>query len=127
MQSEMISPNDRLWAILSYIFAPLVGIIVLLLEEYKTRPFARYHAVQSIGFGVAAFVYVILFSIIYTILTALTFGLLGLCLWIFFFAPIVPAVYYAYRASQNRYFQIPVLTNFMVQQGWLMPPSAPLA
>ncbi len=122
MQIDEISPNDRLWAILSYIFAPLVGIIVLLIEEYKNRPFARYHGIQSIGFAVAAFAYTIVFSIIYTILTAVTFGLLGLCLWIFFFAPLIPAIYYAYQASQNRYFEIPWLTGFMIQQGWLTPP-----
>jgi uncharacterized membrane protein len=127
MQTTEISPNDRLWAILSYIFAPIVGIIVLLIEEYKNRPFARYHAIQSIGFGVAAIAYAILFTIIYTILTAITFGLLGLCLWIFYFAPLVLAIYYAYQASQNRYFTIPGLTDFMVQQGWLASPPAGFA
>ncbi|MCS6802566.1 MAG: DUF4870 domain-containing protein [Chloroflexota bacterium] len=124
MQSEAISPNDRLWAILSYIFTPIVGIIVLLLEDYKNRPFARYHAVQSIGFGIAIIAYFFLFTIVYTILTAITFGILGLCLWIFYFAPLIPMIYYAYQASQNRYFEIPALTNFMVQQGWLTRPPA---
>ena len=127
MQTIEISPNDRLWAILSYIFAPIVGIIVLLIEEYKNRPFARYHAIQSIGFGVAAIAYAILFTIIYTILTAITFGILGLCLWIFYFAPLVLAIYYAYQASQNRYFAIPGLTTFMVQQGWLTAPPTGFA
>jgi uncharacterized membrane protein len=117
-----IQPNDRLWAILSYIFAPLVGIIAMLIDEVKNRPFARFHAMQSIGFGVAAFAYSFIFTIIYICLTTITAGILGLCLWIGYFAPLIPAIYYAYQASQNKYFKIPLVTDFMVQQGWLTAP-----
>lgn len=122
VQSDAISPDDRLFAILSYLLTPIVGIIVLLIEDYKNRPYARYHAVQSIGFGVAVIAFTIVFTVVYLILTAVTFGILGLCLWIFYFAPLIPAIYYAYQASQNRYFEIPGITNFMIQQGWLSRP-----
>src|SRR3712207_5229728 len=47
------TPDDRLIALLSYltqVFIPLVmPVIVLLSESSKTRPFQRYHAVQSLG------------------------------------------------------------------------------
>ena len=38
-----ISSDDRLWAALTYIFSPLVPIILLLLDDYKNRPYLRYH------------------------------------------------------------------------------------
>ncbi len=99
--------DDKLWAALSYVFAPLIGIIVLLMEDKKSRPFIKFHAVQSIAASVA-------FWIVATILTTVTIGIGGICvplLWLVF-------LYWAYKAYQGEMVEIPVVTNFIKGQGW---------
>ncbi|MEW6094359.1 MAG: hypothetical protein AB1531_10390, partial [Chloroflexota bacterium] len=46
-----ITQDDKLWALLSYIFSPLSPLIVLLMEEKKSRPFIKFHAVQALILG----------------------------------------------------------------------------
>lgn len=102
-----LTSDDKLWAALSYVFAPIVGIIVLLMEDKKARPFIKFHAVQSIAVSVV-------FWIIATIITTVTIGFGGLCvpvLWLVF-------VYWAYQAYQGKMVNIPVVTNFIKNQGW---------
>jgi uncharacterized protein len=48
-----VTDDDKLWALLSWIFAPIVPIIVLLLEDKKTRPFIKYNAIQALILSVA--------------------------------------------------------------------------
>ena len=106
MTSELTS-DDKLWAALSYVFAPIVGIIVLLMEDKKNRPFVKFNAVQSIAAS-------IVFWIVATIITTVTIGFGGLCvpvLWLVF-------QYWAYQAYQGQSVNIPVVTNFIKQQGW---------
>jgi len=102
-----VTSDDKLWAALSYVFAPIVGIIVLLLEDKKTRPYIKFHAVQSIAASVVVWILV-------AIIATLTLGLGGLC------APLVWLVflYWAYQAYQGQTINIPVVTNFIKQQGW---------
>ena len=102
-----VTSDDKLWAALSYVFAPIVGIIVLLLEDKKNRPYIKFHAVQSIAASVVVW-------IIVDIIATLTLGLGGLC------APLVWLVflYWAYQAYQGQTINIPVVTNFIKQQGW---------
>jgi uncharacterized membrane protein len=115
--------NDRLMAALAYasqiIIPVIVPLIMLLSETSKSRPFQRFHAVQSLGFLVAMFIYEIVAAIVYTVLTIVSLGCLGLILWILFFLPIIPALYYAYLAYQGKRFDIPVVSNFMREQKWL--------
>jgi uncharacterized membrane protein len=102
-----ITSDDKLWAALSYVFAPIVGIIVLLMEDKKSRPFIKFHAVQSIVASIA-------FWIVATIITTVTIGFGGLCvpvLWLVF-------LYWAYQAYQGQMVNIPVLTNFIKGQNW---------
>ena len=99
--------DDKLWSALSYVFAPLVGIIVMLMEDKKSRPFVKFHAVQSIAASIA-------FWILATILTTVTVGFGGLCvpiLWLVF-------LYWAYQAYQGQMVNIPLVTNFIKGQGW---------
>lgn len=107
MHSPEISSDDKLWSALAYVFAPLVGIIVLLMEEKKARPFIKFHAVQSIAASV-------LFFIVAFVLSLFTFGVGGVCvsfLWLVF-------LYWAYKAYQGEYVQIPWLSDFIRSQGW---------
>ncbi len=98
--------DDRLWAALGYPI-PLVAIIVLLMEDKKSRPFIKFHAVQSIVANIAYF-------IVATILSTVTLGFGALCaipLWLVF-------LYWAYQAYQGQDVKIPMVSDFIRKQGW---------
>ncbi len=117
--SADINDNDKLMAALSYVFAPLVGVIVLLVESMKSRPYQKYHALQSIGLGVAIWIVLLVACICINIISAVTLGL-GCLLNVLLIVPFVAQLYYAYLAyAKPSYFEIPVVTQFMRQQGWL--------
>ena len=102
-----VTSDDKLWAALGYPIV-LISIIVLLMEEKKDRPFIKFHAVQSIVANVA-------FFIVATVLSVVTLGFGGFCvpvLWLVFF-------YWAYKAYQGEYVEIPIVTNFIKNQGWV--------
>ena len=50
--------DDKLWSALSYVFSPIVPIIMLLMEDKKARPFIKFHAVQSLAVGVVLIILV---------------------------------------------------------------------
>ncbi len=102
-----ITSDDKLWAALGYPIV-IVAIIVLLMEEKKDRPFIKFHAIQSIAANVA-------FFIIGIVLSLVTLGFGGICvpvLWLVFF-------YWAYKAYEGEYVEIPLVTNFIKNQGWV--------
>ncbi len=102
-----ITSDDKLWAAVGYPI-PLISIIVLLMEEKKNRPFIKYHAVQSIAFNIVLYVLIFLLSLI-------TLGFGAICaplLWLVVFWP-------AYQSYQGKYLELPVITNFIKNQGWV--------
>ena len=99
-----VSSDDKLWAALSYVFSPLVPIILLLMEEKKNQPFIKFHAVQSLAIGIVLIILV-------PILAMLTLGC-GAIIWFVMF-------YWAYKAYQGVIVDIPVITNFIKSQGWV--------
>jgi uncharacterized protein len=107
-QSSDVTSDDRLWATLAYILTPLVPIIILLMEDKKNRPYLRAHNGQALVLGLAEVILSIILSI-------LSFGILG-CV----FSIIVLAVniYFGIRANKGEVFEIPLITNFVRQQGW---------
>jgi len=120
-----ITDQDKLWSALSYVFAPLVGIIVLLMEENKKRPFQKYHAVQSIALAIVLWVLIVILEVIVMIATPLLAavtagigGIVGVCgccpivVWVLPF-------YYAYQSYQGVWIEIPMLTDFLKGQKWL--------
>jgi len=126
--SEDVIDSDRLMAALAYATQVVIPIVIpgimLLSEETKKRPFQKYHAVQSLGFLVATVIYEVLATIAFTGFTAITGGCLACVLWVLFPLPAIPAAYYAYQAYQGVYFEIPLLTEFLLQNKWLeMPPA----
>jgi uncharacterized membrane protein len=114
-----ITENDRLMALLAYIFGVIVPIIILVSEGMKNRPFQRYHAIQSLGLWVATLIYSVVACIVYFLLTTITFGILGLCLWIIFLLPLVPVILYGIKAYGGEWVVIPVVTDFVKGQGWV--------
>jgi len=120
-----ITENDKLMATISYPI-PLLAIVILLVEEMKGRAFQKYHAVQALVAGIALFIIVIVLScllgpVLGGIAGALTKGLLGFlgCLgllpWLLWFI----TLYWAYLSYQGQYFDIPVVTDFIKNQGWV--------
>ncbi len=101
-----VTSDDKLWAALAYVFSPIVPIILLLMEDKKNRPFIKAHNVQALVVGIALW-------IILTILSVVTCGL-GVILWVIWFV----MLYWAYKAYQGEYVTIPVVTDFVKQQGW---------
>lgn len=101
--SPDITSDDRLWAALSYFLAPIIGIIMLLMEDKKARPYINFHAVQSIAVS-------IVLIIVVPIIAVPTFGCGGV-LWLIMW-------WWAYKAYQGEEIKIPVITDFIKNQGW---------
>ncbi len=100
--SSDVTSDDKLWALLSYIFSPLVPIIVLMMEDKKNRPFLRTHAIQALALSIAYLITCVV--------------LIGCCL-----SPVylVAIIYYGIKAYNGEAISIPFLTDFCKQQKWL--------
>lgn len=108
-EEKVVDPNitseDKLWALLSYIFTPIVPVIILLLEDKKDRPFLKAHYPQALSFGL----------IMYVLTFALSFVFVGFCIGL---AGLVMCVIWGIKAYNGEYVEIPVLTDFVKKQGW---------
>ncbi|NLS80209.1 MAG: DUF4870 domain-containing protein [Chloroflexi bacterium] len=115
--------NDRLWAAAGYATQLLVPVVVpvimLLSESNKERDFQRYHAVHALTLLAVTVLYEIVATIVYSILSALSAGCLACIMWPIFLLPAVAFIYYAYLAYQGEYVQVPYMTQFLRDQGWL--------
>ncbi|MGH2626733.1 MAG: DUF4870 domain-containing protein, partial [Anaerolineales bacterium] len=105
--STDVTSDDKLWALLAYVFTPLVPIIIMLMPDKKDRPFLRAHNVQALVWGL---VNAVLGSILSTVLF-FCFGLPWLVIWGI-------GVYWGFKAYQGQYVTIPVVTDFVKKQGW---------
>lgn len=115
--------DDRLWAMLAYISQLLIPFLipalVLLVEPNRKRPFQRYHALQALGLAILAVLYEVAATLVFTVLTTISFGLLGCILWPIFLVPIPVFIWYGVLAFEGRRFEVPWLTSFLQDQGWL--------
>lgn len=94
-----VTSDDKLWAALCYVFWP-IAILMLLMEDKKSRPYINFHAVQSLVAG-----------IVLSVISAITFGIGCIVMLVM--------LYFAYKAYQGEQFEIPVLTKFIKDQGWV--------
>ncbi len=102
-----ITDDDKLWALLAYVFTPLIPIILMLLEDKKERPFIKAHNAQALAWGIVNLIGgTILSSILF-----FCFGLPSLLIW-------GVGVYWGWQAYQGEYVTIPVITDFVKGQGW---------
>jgi uncharacterized membrane protein len=105
-ENNVVDPNvtsdDKLWALLSYLFTPLIPIILLLIEDKKNRPFLKAHYPQALAWGVV----MIVISLI---------PILG---WIVAFVGFIMNIIWGIKAFNGEYVKIPVLTDFVAKQGW---------
>lgn len=101
-----ITDDDKLWSLLSWIFAPLVPIIVLLLEDKKGRPFIKYNAFNALIFSVIAYV---LGSVLSFIIVGCFIAVAGLGY----------QIYAGIQAYNGKTVVVPVITDFLKKQGWI--------
>jgi uncharacterized membrane protein len=99
MNSDLTS-DDRLWALLSWLFWP-VAVVMLLMDDKKTRPFIKYNAVLSLSFAVPLYV-----------LGTITVG----CLFIL---GAIYAIVLGIQSYQGKWVTVPFLSDFIKKQGWV--------
>jgi len=93
-----ITSDDKLWAMLTYLFAPLVPIIVLLMQDKKNRPYLKANAIPALILGII------------TVVTS------SFCVGILFF---IYQIYLAIQAYNGKNVVIPVITDLCKNQGWV--------
>jgi len=95
--SSEVTSDDKLWALLAYIFSPLVPIILMLMEDKKNRPFIKANNAQALILG---------------IISVLTYGIcIGFLVFLY-------QLYLGFQAYQGKTVEVPVITNFVKNQGW---------
>jgi uncharacterized membrane protein len=116
-----ITQNDKLMAAISYPI-PLVAIIILLVEDMRSRAFQKYHAVQALAANIALWVVVVVVSCLLTFIlgaiTAFAGGFGAICGWLPLLLWFI-TLYWAYLSYQGQYFDVPVITDFIKKQGWV--------
>ena len=92
-----ITSDDKLWAALTYVFSPIVPIILMLMEDKKNRPFIKANNVQALILG---------------IITVVTSGIcIGVLVWFY-------QLYLAYQVYQGKTVEVPLITKLCKDQGW---------
>ena len=102
---EEITSDDKLWSLLTYVFSPIVSIIIMLMEDKKNRPFIKAHNMQALVLGV---IEVVLYIVI-------GWTVVGLCVPLLLWAVMI---YWGIQAYQGKYVTVPVVTDFVKKQGW---------
>ncbi len=97
-----ITSDDKLWALLSYIFTPLIPIILLLIEDKKNRPYLKSHYPQALAWGLV----LIVINVI---------PIIGQIAWAVGF---VMNIIWGIKAYNGEQVTIPVITDFVKKQGW---------
>ena len=100
-----VTNDDKLWALLAYVFTPIVPIIILLMESKKNRPFIRAHNAQALVLGVIDIILSIVLG--WTVVLACV----PLLVWFVF-------IYWGIQAYGGKLVNIPVVTDFVKKQGW---------
>jgi uncharacterized membrane protein len=105
---------------LTYVAGFITAIIFLAIDPYKSDPFVRFHAFQSLFFNLAWIGFWVVWAILGIALSAVTKGLFffiqtpidlllmlgGFILW----------AYLMYSASQGKTFRIPIIGGFAAKQ-----------
>lgn len=109
-EKSSMGMDPKLAGLLSYLIMPITGIIFVSME--KENRFIRFHAVQSIIFGIAAVVIQIALVILGAILGAITAGLgclvsigspiVGLVIFIFWILAMI-------KAYQGEMYKLPII------------------
>lgn len=103
---------------LAYLFAPLGGILFLVLEPHNKDRFVRFHAFQSIFFGLAAIVLRIGLGMLLTTLffSGSLFSLIWPMIWIVQLGLFACWVLLVYKAYNKEEFKFPVIGDLAAKQ-----------
>jgi uncharacterized membrane protein len=93
-----VTSDDKLWAALGYVI-PLIALVVLLMEDKKARPYIKFNAVQSL-----------VATVVLTVIATVTVGICSILYFIMF--------YWAYQAYMGQDVKIPMISDFIRNQGW---------
>lgn len=94
-----LDPNVE--AVLAYLISPFTGVAVFVME--KNNKFVRFHAMQSILFGVASFVLMAIANALIAVLVGVIIApLLSLALFLTW-------LFIMWKAYQNEEFMLPVI------------------
>lgn len=93
-----VTSDDKLWAALGYVL-PIVALVVLFMEDKKSRPYIKFNAVQSL-----------VATVVLTIISSVTLG----CGTVLFLV----MLWWAYQAYQGQDVKIPMISDFIRNQGW---------
>jgi len=103
--SSDVTSDDKLWALLAYVLTPIVPIILMLMEDKKNRPFIRAHNAQALVVGIVNAIVGILLG------WTLVLSCVPVIIWFV-------CIYWGVQAYGGKTFDIPVITNFVKNQGW---------
>ena len=98
-----ITGDDKLVALLAYVLTPLAPIIILLMNDKKSRPFIRAHNAQALVWGIL----IVLVSVVGVVCLFAP----SLIMWLI-------GVYWGIKAYQGEQVNIPVITDLVKNQGW---------
>lgn len=101
-----VSSDDRLWALLAYIFSPLIPVVIMLMDDKKDRPFLKAHNVQALIWGIVGWAVSSLLAPVFFI---------GCVVWV---AYIIITIIWAMKANKGEMVEIPIITDFVKKQGW---------
>lgn len=97
-----VTSDDKLWALLSWIFAPLIPIIVLLMEDKKNRPFLKYNGMQALVIGAVS--------------VLVSFTGVGCIVSL---ALLVYQIILGMKAYKGEIVTVPFVTDFCKKQNWI--------
>jgi uncharacterized membrane protein len=104
---------------LAYFFAPFGGILFLVLEPYNKDKFVRFHAFQSIFFGLAGIVFTVGLGMVLTTMFAFggsLFFLVWPLIWIVRIALFGCWLFVVYKAYNKEEFKLPIIGEIAAKQ-----------
>ncbi len=104
---EPASAEDRRWALLAYLFTPVVPLLLFFIEPARDRPFVRQHMIQALALGVVQVALLILAPFTFCIST------------VAFLLLYVAIFYWGFRAYNGEVFDIAYVTEYLRKQRWL--------
>ena len=87
-----ISMDDKLWALLAYLFSPLIPLMILFTGDKRQRPFLRAHLFPALLLGLV--------------------NVLNAILSLFL-------IYWGIKAFKGQKVEIPILSDFIRDHDWV--------
>ncbi|MFH0861779.1 MAG: DUF4870 domain-containing protein [Candidatus Altiarchaeota archaeon] len=105
--------DDNLMAALAYFLAPLSSIVLYVVYKDKGNKFVLFHAVQATIFAVGLWIVMVGWMIVSTILSAVTGGILALCMLPISLVLLVGLfgawIFLMYKAFKGEKYKLPMI------------------